>query len=339
MVPFVEIKSVDVARVMLRNAIEDDEFAFKLSTDNGDVEAFDQSMTSVEAVASVPSQSPAPPVIDVQKSDHASPATPPNESTFDIRSAEVVALVEMKSVEVARTESRNAIDDDAVVIRPAVFRLIVEVENQFVAGVKGYANVVNPYMLSQFVLPSDIYAADVFSASVHTSKHPSTAPDATIPSGALPAEQLAGSAASAVAVPAFPDHVPDVSSVTTPPDEMVNPVDKSVMKSDPIVICEVEAYAEVSLCSVDDAFAISPPVKRITDDVAPPGSSGVAPDAVSTPAESVRPAPMVVVASLPVPLPVKSVSACMFPHPVPPCCTKKIDAPNVSPSGASSFTV
>lgn len=57
------------------------------------------------------------------------------------------------------------------------------------------------------------YPAEVFSASVHTSKHDSTAPEASTPSGAEPEEQLAPLAANAVAVPAFPVHEPEVSSV------------------------------------------------------------------------------------------------------------------------------
>lgn len=54
----------------------------------------------------------------------------------------------------------------------------------------------------------------MFSASLHTSKQLSEFPEASTPNGALPAEQLVPFAASAVAVPALPDHVPEVSRVS-----------------------------------------------------------------------------------------------------------------------------
>jgi hypothetical protein len=62
------------------------------------------------------------------------------------------------------------------------------------------------------------YPAASFSAPVHASKHPSAFPEASMPSAAWPDEQLVPLAARAVAVPALPDHVPEVESVRCEPD-------------------------------------------------------------------------------------------------------------------------
>jgi hypothetical protein len=59
---------------------------------------YDQSGVPTE---SEPSQSEEPPVIEVQKSVHAVPTTPPNEKLFDTRRVELVALVVVPVVTVS----------------------------------------------------------------------------------------------------------------------------------------------------------------------------------------------------------------------------------------------